>query len=213
MKKSSAIFLFAVLSMLFFLSCKKSSPSTTKDYTAVIKDKTWTGEFSYTGKTTEYYAVHFNADFTMLWSQFSGDYTGNWALKGIQVTMTFDGTGDEIKANISDDNNLVNITDKSAAFEINSGELMVSTGTALDNTTWNGTTYFPSTKLFQLEFKPGLQATVNLENSPVKTYPYKQYSSNAVIRISPILFGVIISGSKMKGSVNNSLMTWQIIKQ
>ncbi len=203
--------IIAIITGILF-SCKKSNDDAPKDYSASIKDKTWWGELAYTGKTPEYYSVHFNTDNTLTWSQFQGDYTGHWALNNKQVTITFDGNTTQIKADISDDDNLVNITDNTGASEIKSGEITVNSTTTLDNTVWNGNTQVP-TKALQLNFKTGLQATINLEKTPVKTYTYTKYSSNSVIRISTIFFGIIVSGSKMKGSIDNSVFTWQATKQ
>jgi hypothetical protein len=211
MKKYIRITLVIILLVNFVTGCKKSNTSTPKDYGASIKDKTWWGELAYTGKTPEYYSVHFNTDNTLTWSQFQGDYTGHWALNNKQVTITFDGNSTQIKADISDDDNLVNITDNTTASEIKSGEMAAASTITLDNSLWTGNTQVP-TKALQLNFKTGLQATINLENTPVKTYTYK-YASNTVIRISTIFFGIIISGSKMKGSIDNSVFTWQATKQ
>lgn len=212
MKKYIRAILVTVIITGILFSCKKSNVSAPKDYTASIKDKTWWGELAYTGKTPEYYSVHFNTDNTLTWSQFQGDYTGHWVLNNKQVTITFDGNTIQIKADISDDDNLVNITDNTTASEVKSGEMAANSNTILDNTQWNGNTEVP-TKILQLNFKAGLLCTVNLEKTPIKTYTYTKNSSNSVIRISTIFFGIIVSGSKMKGSIDNSVFTWQATKQ
>jgi len=212
MKKYFNIIVAILLLAATTPGCKKSDSAQPKNYTLSIKDKTWWGELAYTGKTPEYYSVHFNPDNTLTWSQFQGDYTGHWAINNKQVTITFDGNSTQIKADISDDDNLVNITDNTTASEIKSGEMAANSTITLDNSVWTGNTQIP-TKALQLNFKTGLQATINLENTPVKTYTYTKYSSNSVIRISTIFFGIIISGSKMKGSIDNSVFTWQATKQ
>ena len=199
--------------MLIITSCKKNDSPDPKDYAASIKDRTWWGMLANSGKTPEYYSVHFNTDNTLTWSQFAGDSPGHWVLTGKTLTITFDGKSIELKADISDSDQLVNIADNTSAFDITSGELIGNTNTNLDNTTWNGTIDYPSTKALQLGFKPGLQVTVNVENSPVKTYTYTRSSSNGVIRISTIFCGIIVSGSKMKGSIDNSTYIWQATKQ
>ncbi len=213
MKKYSNLILLTIWSTGILFSCKKNSNLAPKDYYASVNNKTWWGELTYTGKPTEYYSVQFNTDNTLIWSQFSGDYTGHWALAGKQLTIRFNGSPVEIRADISDDNNLVNITDNTSASEINSGEMIVNSTTILDNTLWNGATYFPATKALQLNFKSGLQVVINIENSPIKTYTYATNSSNSVIRISNLFFGIITSAGKMKGSVDNSGYTWQVTKQ
>jgi len=212
MKKYFNIIVVILLLAATTPGCKKSDSAQPKNYILSIKDKTWWGELAYTGKTPEYYSVHFNADNTLTWSQFQGDYTGHWALNNKQVTITFDGNSTQIKADISDDDNLVNITDNTTTSEIKNGEMTANSTITLDNSVWTGNTQIP-TKALQLNFKTGLQATINLENTPVKTYTYTKYSSNSVIRISTIFFGIIISGSKMKGSIDNSVFTWQATKQ
>jgi hypothetical protein len=213
MKKHLRITLVIIILIAALISCKKNSTPPPKDYAASVKDKTWSGELAYTGKTTEYYAVHFNADNTLLWSQFAGDYTGHWVLTGKELTITFDGNSVEIKATISDDDNLVNITDNTSASEINSGGLIANSTVPLDNTEWKGAISYPVTKALQFSFKPGLQVIINLQNTPVKTYTYTRSPSNAIIRISTIFFGVITSGGKMKGSIDNSPVIWQTVKQ
>ena len=212
MKKYFNIIVVILLLAATTPGCKKSDSAQPKNFALSIKDKTWWGELAYTGKTPEYYSVHFNADNTLTWSQFQGDYTGHWALNNKQVTITFDGNSTQIKADISDDDNLVNITDNTTTSEIKNGEMTANSTITLDNSVWTGNTQIP-TKALQLNFKTGLQATINLENTPVKTYTYTKYSSNSVIRISTIFFGIIISGSKMKGSIDNSVFTWQATKQ
>jgi hypothetical protein len=215
MKKKLNLILVTLLLTGILISCKKSCDTTPlpKDYTASIKDKSWWGEFTYAGETAEYYSVHFNADNTLTWSQFSGDYTGHWILTGKQLTITFDGNSEEIKANVSDDDKLVNITDNTTASEINNGQLSVNSTIPLDNTVWNGTIRFTSIKALQLNFKPGLQVVINQENMPVNTYTYTKNSSNSVIRVGGSFFGIITSDDKMKGSNGGALFIWQAIKQ
>jgi hypothetical protein len=210
MKKCISKSLLALILTAILFSCKKDNP---KNYNASIAEKTWWGMLAYSGKTPEYYSILFNADNTLTWSEFAGNSPGHWVLDGKRLTITFDGKSIEIKADISDNDQLVNITDNISAFDINSGELIGNTNINLDNTVWTGTIDYPSTKALQLSFKPGLQVTVNIENSPVKTYTYIRSSSNGVIRVSTIFFGIVISGSKMKGSTDVSTYIWQVTKQ
>ncbi len=216
MKKYLNLILVTLLLTGILNSCKKSSDTIPlpKDYSASIKGKTWWGEFSFTSQTTEYYSVHFNADNTLTWSQFSGDYAGHWAITGKQLTMTIDVSGTEIKANIADDDKLMDITDNTGYYEVDNGQLSVNlTIPSLDNTVWNGTIYFFSIKTLQLSFKPGLQVVINQENMPVNTYTYTRNSSNSVIRIGTHFFGIITSDGKMKGSNGGARFIWQATKQ
>src|SRR6266511_5776183 len=108
--------------MGILIGCKKSD--TPKDYAASIKDRTWWGIFTNTGKTPEYYSIHFNTDSSLLWSDLSGDYAGKWKIADRQLTMTFTAINDEIKADITDDDKLENITDNTSFYDVNSGALI-----------------------------------------------------------------------------------------
>ena len=132
MKKYVSTMLVILLLTVTIFSCKKSNGP--KDYNASIKDKTWWGEFAYTGQDAEYYSVHFNVDNSLTWTQWSGDYPGQWTLNGKQLTITFTGNSVEINADISDDDKLMNISDNTANSEINSGQLIVNPKISLDNT-------------------------------------------------------------------------------
>jgi hypothetical protein len=214
MKKFVPIICIALLTTAALVSFKNNSTPVPKNYAASIKDKTWWGLFTYTGKTAEYYSVRFNADNTLLWNQLSGEYAGQWALKGKQLTITFSVSGVVMKADISSsDDNLVNITDNTAAYEINTGELIAKPNIPLDNTAWLGIVSFPATKPIKLDFKRGNKVTINTENSPIKTYTYTRNPSDAAIRIGTGFFGIIVSGSKMKGHVDSPGFTWQATKQ
>ncbi len=214
MKTRLCIILLVLLSTAISFSCKKDSTAAGKDYAASVKDKTWWGMLAYTGKPQEPYSVHFNTGNSLNWSQLPGDNPGHWALDGKALTITFDGNNLEIKADISENDELVNIKDNSTASDIISGGLIAnSSNSSLDNTTWSGTIDYPSTKALQLSFKPGMQVIVNVENIPVKTYTYTRSSSNTVIRISTAFFGIIISSSKMKGCIDNAGYIWQLTKQ
>jgi hypothetical protein len=150
MKKNAETILVILFSICIMISCKKENA---KDDSGAIRDKTWWGEFNYTGKTPEYYSVHFNADKTFTWSQMLGDYAGKWTMNGKQLTMTFVGSSLEIKADISDDNQMVNISDNTNASEINSGQLIVNPNVTIVSTVWKG---FYNISPYQLSFLDGL---------------------------------------------------------
>src|SRR5689334_23368726 len=135
MKKHRIISITLVFMTILF-SCGEDDPS--KDYAASIKDKTWWGTFTYTGETAQYYSVHFSADNTLVWSQLSGDYPGEWTVKGKSLTLHFTGSSAEIKADISDDDKLIAIMDTTPSYEINNGQLLQSSNVPLENTVWNG---------------------------------------------------------------------------
>src|SRR6478609_9589040 len=127
------------LAVTILISCKKADVSTpasptpvSRDYSTSIKDKSWWGEITYTGKTAEYYSVYFKADGTLIWSQFSGDYAGHWVIKEKELTMTFDANTVAIRATITDDDKLSNISDNTNSYEVNSGALLSNPYVNLD---------------------------------------------------------------------------------
>jgi hypothetical protein len=135
MKKYLSIILVALLVTGLLFSCKKRSDS--KDFTAVIKNKTWWGQLTTSGETAQYYSVYFNGDGSLLWSQRAGGYTGKWTINDNQLTMDFLTPAVQKKANISDDNTLKNIVTNNSTV-VNSGEMIANPTTLLDNTVWKG---------------------------------------------------------------------------
>jgi hypothetical protein len=220
MKKYLKIMLAIILSTGILFSCKKDSTPEPKDYAASIKDKTWSGAFTYTGEKTEYYCVHFNTDNTLLWSQLSGDYAGKWVVNGKALTMTFDANTAQIKADISEDDKLMNIAvSNTGSYIINSGGLIANPNIALDNTVWQGL-YNGSPNSLQLSFMPGLKVELRRSNIVDKIYTYQRSASGAVIRFkqgiaNPVypFFCVINSGMEIKGNDTNSFNPFQLTKQ
>src|SRR6266700_5670284 len=152
MKKYIRTILITLLSVSVIAGCKKSTPN---DYASSIKNKTWWGQLTYTGKTSEYYSVQFGADNSLIWSQMSGDYPGNWFVEGKTITITFRDNSVQIKADISDDDKLMNITDNTGNSEINSGQLIVNPNISLENTVWKGSLVYAVTPDdYQLSFMP-----------------------------------------------------------
>ncbi|GAC1448488.1 MAG: hypothetical protein NVSMB7_09970 [Chitinophagaceae bacterium] len=190
--------------------------STPKDYTASIKEKTWSGMLTYTSQTTEYYSVHFNTDNSLIWSQLSGDYIGHWAINGKQLTLTFTNSNAQIKADISDADTLMNIVANVSLYIINSGKLLANPTVSLDNTVWKGLTVTGAASSFlQMSFMPGSKVEVKVSTVP-ETNTYTRSASGAVIRTvfkSAIFFGIITSNNEIHGSINNPKNTWYVIKQ
>jgi hypothetical protein len=218
MKTCLKILLVILLPAASIVGCKKSSTSDTNVSTQSIKDKTWWGAITYTGKTTEYYSVHFNADHTLTWSQLSGDYMGQWAVNGQKLTMTITSNGVQITANISGDNKLMNIEDNTGSYTINSGELIANPNLPLDNTVWKGFYISGATPLsLQLKFSPGYAITANYGTLPDHKATYTRSSSGAVIRYGTggmyPFFAVITSENQIKGSSTSSDYPLQAIKQ
>jgi hypothetical protein len=201
-----------VTAILF--SCKKDGNH--KNYKASVKDKTWSGEITYTNKTTEYYSVHFNADNTLEWVQLSGDYTGHWSINDRELTLSFDANTVQIKANISDDDKLVNITDNTGAYEINSGHLIANPAMSLDNTLWKGSranTPNGIIETYQIRFLPDNKIEIKVGNTIYSPYSYTRRAAGAAIRAAGGFFGVLLSASEIKGSDGNAAFPWQTVKQ
>lgn len=219
MKKHLNITPILFLSIFISFSCKKNNtpPPASKDYSASIKDKTWLGKFTYTGKTAEYYSVHFNTDNTLTWSQLLGEYTGHWVVNSKTITMTFDANTSQIKADITDDDKLMNIVVANTnAYTVNNGQLNANTNLPLENTTWKGTIMISASPgKYQTNFLPGLQVDATIGANPTGKFAYTRSTSGA-IRFSTgstIVFGVVISPTQMEGSYGNSNIQWQTTKQ
>ena len=177
--------------------------------------------FTYTGKDAEYYSIQFNADNTLVWSQFSGDYTGKWVVNGKELTMTFDVSKAEIKAGIRDDDKLLNITDNTGNFEMNTGQLIANPNIPLDNTEWKGKIITGTPYLVNMSFRPPLKVDIQISYTYTNN-SYKRSASGAVIRadIKPVgtgastyFFGIMISATEMMGSEKNANNQWKATKQ
>lgn len=218
MKKSLSILIITTLLISIFISCSKDDNTSNdlpiKNYTAAIKGKNWFGELTYTGKPIEYYSVVFNADNTLVWSQLSGDYTGNWIVNEKLLTMTFTGNTAEIKATISDDDKLINISDNTGYYEIKSGQLILNPNIPLDNTIWKGTVD-PYT--LQLSFMPSNVVEMKIGSTTYAPYSYQKSTSGGAIRIrssaTQETFGVITGSAEMKGSHKVNDFPWKATKQ
>src|SRR5438270_6038822 len=103
MKKYLMPVYFLLLVAAMVASCKKSDTSPQKDFAASINDKTWWGTMSYAGLNTSYYSIHFNASGSLVWSEMSGDYQGNWVIEGRHLTITLTSIVRQIKADLSND--------------------------------------------------------------------------------------------------------------
>jgi hypothetical protein len=211
MKKNLRYIFFTLASIVILAGCKKDNSP--KDYAKSIKDKTWWGTLTYTGQAPEYYSIHFNENNSFTWSQLLGDYNGHWVVGGKQLVMTFDLSGVEIKADISDDDKLMNITANTSYYIVNSGDRVDKPDILLDNTIWNGTAAGAPTIL---RFKPGLKVEGELSNNIYGSDPYKRSASGAAIKseLNPgyTLFIVVISANEMRGA-DNSGFQWKMIKQ
>jgi hypothetical protein len=215
---SSCILLMVFFSGIVLPACKKSDPSL-KDSTSSVKGKTWWGAITFTGKELEYYSVHFNADNTLLWSQASGDFSGQWIINGKELSMTFDVSKEVIKASISNDK-LLNITDNTSSYEVNSGQLIENPDIPVENTIWRGQVLDGTPYTVRLEFKPNFKVDAQVGVSFSSSNTYTRSGPGSVIRITmkpassgpnSYVFALIISSTEMRGSYN-SKSTWQAIK-
>jgi hypothetical protein len=148
----------------------------------------------------------------------SGNLLGNWVIDGNHLNMSFAGSTAVIKADISDDDKLNNISDNTASFEVNNGALIPNPTQVLDNTRWKGSIYKNGGTLNQqLHFLPGLKLEITIDNTKFGPYAYTRSASGAVIR-APLgatypFFGVITSAIGMKGSDSYTDYPWQAIKE
>jgi hypothetical protein len=218
MKKYSSIVKVALISIALLVSCKKNINTAPKDYAASVREKTWSGEITYNGDSVQYYTVRFNADNSLLWSQLSGDYPGNWGLNDKQLTMTFAGSSAVIRGEITDDGKLSNISvSNTNAYKVNSAVLVLNPNIPLEGTVWKGAGFFAvATYPLEISFLPGNKAELKINNF---THPLKTYTrspSGTGIRISgggTKLFAAIISGTEMNGSSGSSDNPWKTIKK
>ncbi len=194
--------------------CKKDN--TSNDRMVAIKDKVWSGQFFYTGKPVEYYAIHFNANGSFTWSEFTGEYQGKWVMDGSQLTMSFDGTGSKFKVSIDGNDKMSNIINTPAdGINLINGELMATNNPPLENTIWNGTATSGSLVLsIKLSFMPASKVDVKVGSLPPNPpYSYTLSLLGRVVRISPSFFGIITSTNEMRGSVDKPGYLWQATKQ
>jgi hypothetical protein len=213
MKKRVNIFLLLLLPTGILISCKKDNTAKPKDYSASVKDKTWWGQMTYSGKTAEYYSVHFKADGTLLWSQFSGEYEGRWVVKDKQLVMNFNVSGAEVKADISDDEKLVNITDNTGAYNVNGGQIISTPNLSLSNTRWKGTFDISS---YQLSFLDDSKLNEKfLTSGNENLCPYTRSASGAAIRYNrgSIKFLAIITSDNIIRGNSSSNYLIEVVKQ
>jgi hypothetical protein len=210
MKRNKRLLLIMLFVTVILISCKKSDTPTPKDYAASVNDKTWSGEITYAADSVQFYTVHFNADNSLLWSQLSGDYPGNWGVIGKQLTMTFTGSNAVIQANLTDDDKMANISvSNTNAYIVNSAVLVVSPNLPLEGTVWKGSGYFAvATYPFEISFLPGNKAELKINNFTHPLRTYTRSSSGTSIRIAgpggTQSFAAIISATEINGSSGTS---------
>jgi hypothetical protein len=213
MKKYINIMLATLLIMGGMISCIKDPNPARIDYVGSIKDKTWWGMLTYTGKTPEYYSVHFKSDKSLVWSQLSGDYPGQWSVNDKQITMTFPGIGSTVKAEISIDGmdgRLMNFTDDNGSFTINTGHVVQNPTIPLGYTVWS--LIIGGTPGYEMTFMPGSKVIIKQGSVATGTYNYKRLMSGAGIQVDlggTLFFGVVTSEGEMKGSSGTSETPWQ----
>ncbi len=221
MKKHTGIMAITLLIIGFMVSCSKENEPAPKDYGTAIKDKTWWGTFAIPGQATEHYSVHFNADSSLKWSQLSGDYNGKWSINSNKLTMDFTTLGSKIKADITDDDKLINFVTTNSAV-VNSCELIANPNIPLENTTWEGTLLFvgsgpASLTSFKISFKPGSLVDARIGSAANILYTYTRSASGGAIRLvsggTTKHFGVVVSGKDIKGSYLTYASPWQVTKQ
>jgi hypothetical protein len=218
MKNYLKIILVALLLTEILFSCKKSSDPTplAKDYGASIRGKTWWGTFKIPGQTAQYFAVHFKADSSLAWSQWSGEYTGKWTLHGNKLTIIY--ISNVITADISDDGKLTNFGDNNGVYAVINADLLANPNTPIDNTIWKGTESVSGVlNTLQLSFIPGLKVEAKKASTTYGVKVYTRSPSGAAIRFTVLndfsFFGVFTSETVIKGCENSTENLWQVSKQ
>jgi hypothetical protein len=215
MKKYSGIILTVLLSMTIIVGCEKNG---TKDYTALIKNRTWWGQLTNPGETIQYYCVYFKSDGNLIWSQREADYAGKWVVDKNQVTMDFPVLSVQIKADISDDNKLTNIVSSNSSIVTNAN-LIPNPTLRLDNTQWNGILVQSggTSESFQLNFLTGAKVDGKVGSAGIGNI-YTRSESGAVIRftLGPYpFFAIITTDKEMRGQWKTfgSYYMWQTTLQ
>lgn len=221
MKKYLNLFPVLLLINFFLPGCKKDT-NTIKDYGALVKGKIWTGEFTYTGQPTGYYSAQFNADSTISWADLAGSLSGGkWSLHGKQLTLNLTASI-QCKGDLSDDNQLINITNSNAVLSLNSGQLNPYGGMVLDGHKWKGSVRnYSGTKSINISitFNPALKIEVDGGPFPAMliNQPYERLGASIRFTNSGITFFGVISpnGTEIKGQTygGTDKYNWQITKQ
>ncbi len=212
MKRYGCTISMMILFMSIIPGCKKESGPPPKDYSLSINGKSWWGMLTYTGNSPEYYSVHFKSDKTLLWSQLSGDYPGQWVVNDNKLTMLFSGIGAEITAEISDDEKLMNIKDNTNSFTIDTGELLTTPDIPLVSTVWNGNiTIGGNLHPIQLNFVSANSVQVKIGNV---MYPnsYIRSPSGSAFRNNKGFFGIVTGPNELKGSDTYTNRPWSVHK-
>ena len=216
MKKYINVMLVTLLLTGMMISCKKNNSPSSKDFTTSFKDKIWWGTLTNAGENAQYYSVHFKANGSLIWSQLAGDYAGKWVVNGQQLAIDFPALAVQVKADITDDSKLTNITTNTLN-TVNTLELIENSGMPIENTSWRGTMPTSAgTLLFGLRFKAGTQAILKGCGPEDVEISYTISVNGAFIRFTcgaSNYFGVITSGNEMKGSIDKTYDSWQVTKQ
>jgi hypothetical protein len=213
MEKYSRVIVISLLSLITISSCKKD-----KDYNKVIKNKTWWGQLSNPGEAPQYYSVYFKADGSLIWGQRVADYTGTWVVNNRQLTMDFLLPVVQIKADISDDNELINIVASNSSV-VGNASLITNPAIVLEKSVWNGT-LTPSVggpQSLQLNFLSGSTLNGSVNGGSIGGF-YTRSESGAVIKFTlgaNAFFGLITSDKDLIGQWTSSgnYHPWQTVKQ
>jgi len=127
-----------LLAVIGLNSCKKSDDTKPPANPIVLKNTAWTGEFNYSGGTTQPMSIAFGESGTLIWSEFKSEYTGSWTLENGLLTINLSGSV-SFTANISSDNTLTNIksTDGTGRKLLNAAQA-AKDDVVLDGTKWSG---------------------------------------------------------------------------
>jgi hypothetical protein len=189
------------------------------DYNPFISEKTWWGNLTNPGEQLQLYSVHFNADLSLVWSQASGDYFGNWKLDGNHLVLNFPSIAVTVKADIAKDSTLTNITCSNTS-TINSGKILSVSGQPVAGTTWKGN-YLDANRLphaITIVFIDAVNVNIILDGASV-VYQYNVTESGVVFRTnvnpgsSHVYFGLNRQDGQWVGTDMNPENVWNVSKQ
>ena len=211
MKKN--FFLLAAIVGLF--GCKKNNSGPAKDYTALLKNSIWTGEFNYTGKPSQPVSISFQDGGQVTWYELVGSSSGTWKVDNGLLSVSLS-TGAGFKTTIADDNTFSGIQNLPVnGFALTNAALNTLPDQLIDNTSWAGTNV-------ALHFKAGNKLDMELGPAGSTKYTNLSYVREAkTIRFSalPAYKWFIVSSSipAMKGanqfSPDPTTYTFQVTKQ
>ncbi|MBS0030240.1 hypothetical protein ACTJJ0_23570 [Chitinophaga sp. 22321] len=207
-----------LMTSIIFVGCKKEGAQGPEDkYSALFKDRTWSGEFKYANKfITEPFNMTFKGDGTLIWREYSNTYGGKYTIDknaGI-ITFGLNPSASQVSAKIALEGKLTDFTFNQSEWRIIHSEINnAETERQIENTAWEGITYDEDGNGRGAHFNfltngqvhiPAGGLGVNFES----TYYYSRSSgtlrfqhdkTSGSIRVAGTLFFVFMADSSLKG--------------